>query len=201
MSRGRRKAVVAWIGVWALVCVAGMALLWRYKAAPGDPGAPPAQWPAQSGLARAGEAPTLVMVMHPHCPCSRASLGELAEVMRRADDGVVAYAVLSVPDGVEGDPAAWARGELWTMAAEIPGVQVIVDADAQLAEVFGVETSGHVLVYDPAGGLRYSGGITGARGHAGDNVGRSRVVALLSAGTPDRDRSNVFGCEIEVAGE
>jgi hypothetical protein len=197
MSRTRRKALGAWITLWAFVCFGGMALLWRYKATAGDPGAPLSTWPTSSGLARAPEAPTMVMFMHPHCPCSRASVGELAEVMRRVPDDVLAYAVFSVPDGIDEDPDAWAHGELWSKASAIPGVQPIVDREAKLAAAFGVETSGHVLVYDDAGELRYSGGITGARGHAGDNLGRARVVSLLSTGTADSDHGRVFGCELE----
>lgn len=197
----RDARTIAWVVLWLLTCVGGVLLLWRYKATPGDPGAPIAHWPAASGLARAADAPTLVMVMHPRCPCSRASVGELAELMRRAPAGVKAYAVLSVPDGVDGDPIAFAHGELWDKADAIRGVEVIADPGARIAEAFGAATSGHVLVYDAGGALRFSGGITGARGHAGDNLGRARVASLLATGKVDHDRSHVFGCDIEVAGE
>ena len=36
------------------------------------------------------------------------------------------------------------------------------------------------------GALLFSGGITGARGHAGDNAGRARVLALLNDAKAER---------------
>ncbi len=59
---------------------------------------------------------------------------------------------------------------------------------------FGARTSGFVVVYDATGSLRYAGGITGSRGHAGDNVGR-RTVERILAGESERDLDHpVFGC-------
>jgi hypothetical protein len=34
------------------------------------------------------------------------------------------------------------------------------------------------------------------RSHAGRSVGRDRIIAVVSGGTPDRDRSDVFGCAL-----
>jgi hypothetical protein len=42
----------------------------------------------------------------------------------------------------------------------------------------------------------FTGGITGARGHEGDNVGLSRVLALLGGRSADRNESKVFGCAL-----
>jgi hypothetical protein len=53
----------------------------------------------------------------------------------------------------------------------------------------------------------FSGGITAARGHAGDNAGRSEIVSLLNheqsqrprslnPGQPLRDATSVFGCPL-----
>ena len=41
-----------------------------------------------------------------------------------------------------------------------------------------------------------SGGITGSRGHAGDNAGRTAILALLHRETSGRDGSFVFGCSL-----
>ena len=52
------------------------------------------------------------------------------------------------------------------------------------------------MFYDARGALLFSGGITGARGHAGDNAGRRAIVALLNR-SPARSRAtNVFGCSL-----
>ena len=57
------------------------------------------------------------------------------------------------------------------------------DDDGAEARRFGAETSGQTLLYDEHGALLFSGGITGARGHAGDNAGRASLVALLNRGS------------------
>jgi hypothetical protein len=43
-------------------------------------------------------------------------------------------------------------------------------------------TSGETVVYDAAGKLRFHGGITGARGHIGDNAGCSAIEVYANAG-------------------
>ncbi len=47
-----------------------------------------------------------------------------------------------------------------------------------------------------SGTLLFSGGITGARGHAGDNAGRAAIVALLNQLNPATTATNVFGCSL-----
>jgi hypothetical protein len=65
-----------------------------------------------------------------------------------------------------------------------------------LARQFHATTSGQTLLYSPAGSLMFSGGITAARGHEGDNVGESTIVALLTGKPTDVVRTPVFGCPI-----
>ena len=61
-------------------------------------------------------------------------------------------------------------------------------------------TSGQTLLYDEDGRLAFSGGITGARAHAGDNLGRQSLVALLNREPAKRSATNVFGCPLFNAG-
>lgn len=45
--------------------------------------------------------------------------------------------------------------------------------------------------------MQFSGGITSARAHAGENAGRSAVVALVTgAALPAPARTSVFGCPL-----
>jgi hypothetical protein len=53
------------------------------------------------------------------------------------------------------------------------------------------------LLYDRHGILLFSGGVTGVRGHAGDNIGEERLVALVKGEGTDRRDSPVFGCALE----
>jgi len=56
------------------------------------------------------------------------------------------------------------------------------------------------LLYDISGRLVFDGGITSARGHQGDNAGRSAISALLTGQHDVVVRATpVFGCLIVPA--
>jgi len=132
------------------------------------------------------------MLAHPHCPCTRASIGELARLMAQAQGRVTAYALFVKPAGSSDD---WENTDLWRNAAGIPGVNVVVD-DGVEAQRFHAVTSGQTVLYDAEGHLLFSGGITGSRGHSGDNEGRSAIVSLLNTGEAERAETSVFGCPL-----
>jgi hypothetical protein len=58
--------------------------LWNYESTPGVAAATPGRWPADSRIKPDADRATLVMLAHPHCPCTRASIGELARLMTQA---------------------------------------------------------------------------------------------------------------------
>jgi hypothetical protein len=141
---------------------------------------------------------------HPQCSCTLASLEELAEALARADARPRTYVLFLKPDGFSN---GWEQTDSWRIAAALPAVTVVRDDTGREARRFGAATSGQTLLYDADGRLLFSGGITGARGHAGDNAGRSELVALLNRGQPARARSqlaaqshrdatSVFGCPL-----
>src|SRR4051812_41020138 len=70
--------------LWAAAVCLGGTLLWRYAATEGVAAMPPEQWPAGLAIAREPGRSTLVFLAHPRCPCTRASLTELAVLMSRA---------------------------------------------------------------------------------------------------------------------
>jgi hypothetical protein len=181
---------------WLVVVVAGFVWIWHYKSIPGAPGATPEQWPAASQMQLAGDKPTLVMLAHPKCDCTRASLGELRQVMSRFSDRVAAHILLVRPFG---SPASWVSSSSanWALASSIPGVDVCEDVDGAEAARFGAETSGEVVLYSPHGRLLFRGGITGVRGHEGDNVGLQRLMAALTSPSAQLAESKVFGCALK----
>jgi hypothetical protein len=65
-----------------------------------------------------------------------------------------------------------------------------------LARRFAAMTSGHALLYGPNGHLLFSGGITFARGHSGDNPGCDAVIALITTGENESRTAAVFGCSL-----
>jgi hypothetical protein len=189
----RSRVVWAFAAVWIVAVVAGLSVLWAWENTPGASGDAPAQWPAGSALSRAADTPTLILFAHPQCSCTRASLAEFAEILARATARPRAYVVFLKPVGVGLD---WEKTDLWRTAASLPGVSVIRDDAGLEATRFGVITSGQTMLYDESGALLFSGGITGARAHAGDNAGRASIVALLNQRTTDVSLTSVFGCAL-----
>jgi len=138
---------------------------------------------------------TLVMLAHPQCPCSHASMGELAQVMARVQGKIRAYVLFYTPRESGSD---WQNTETRRSAAQIPGVIVLPDIDGAEAERFGAETSGHTFLFDPSGRLLFNGGITASRGHSGDNVGESALVSLIDNHTAKVGQTFVFGCSFKT---
>lgn len=186
----------AWMvggALWMGLVVAGMGVLVRYSLAPGAPGHPPDVWPVAATIARSPATYTLVLVVHPHCPCTRASLDELDGIMARCHGKLVSRVLFVQPEGFTED---WVETDLWRHAESIPGVVAMVDARGVLAGRFGALTSGQTVLYDPRGRLLFSGGITGARGHAGPNAGATAVVTSVEGAPPTTTRTPVYGCPL-----
>ncbi len=190
--------------MWLSLVGAGSGVLIDYGLTPGAAGIAPAQWPRGSALTLNRQAAplinesTLVMVVHLHCPCSRASLSELLALMTMATGKVKAYVLFVRPPGVA---PGWERTDLWRQAAAIPAVTVISDDEGREAARFGAATSGQTMLYDGRGALEFSGGITAARGRYGDNAGRIAIVALLR-GTKEGvvGHTPVYGCPLLARG-
>ena len=179
--------------VWLGSVTSGLWALWAYENRPGIAAAAPDGWPAQTRLTRAADRPTLVFVAHPQCTCTKASLEELAEILARAKNHPRTYVLFLKPE-VFG--AGWEQTDLWRAASALPDVTVMRDDSGVEAQRFGAETSGQTLLYDQSGALIFSGGITGSRGHAGENAGELALVSLLTRGHAERKTSNVFGCSL-----
>jgi hypothetical protein len=96
----------------------------------------------------------------------------------------------------EGAAPGWENTGSWETAAAIPGVRVRADEDGAAAKLFGAETSGHVLLYDAAGTLCFSGGITASRGHQGPSAGSEAILEAMAGHRPSRERAQTFGCPL-----
>ena len=196
MTSSRKNILISTVlgATWIAALGYGARTLLKYETTPGSRGFVSSNWPTVSIMPRQTDKPTLLMLAHPHCPCTRASIGELAQVMAHAAGKVNAFVLFVKPPGAGAD---WDDTDLRRSAAAIPGVTVLTDENGTEAARFGGETSGHTLVFDRAGTLVFSGGITGSRGHAGDNAGESAVLAALSGDMVARSRTPVFGCSLQ----
>ena len=196
LQQRRRKIqlVTVLLGiVWTAGIAFGLRILFAYETKPGTMGAVPTEWPATSQIERLTDRPTLIMLAHPRCPCTRASMAELAQLMARVQGKVYAYVLFLTPNPIGGD---WENTDLRRRAAAIPGVKVLTDIDGVEARRFGAETSGHTILFARDGRLLFSGGITESRGHAGNSVGERAIEAVLNNESPTRTATFVFGCAL-----
>jgi hypothetical protein len=195
--RLRRRLVVAAAGAgclaWSVGVVAGVVSLGRFGAEPGVLGAAPRQWPSDCEVELDPAVPTLVVFAHPHCPCTAATLRECERILGKCA-GRIAPRVVFFADPELG--RGWERTASWERAERMPGVRVSSDPGGGLARRFGAATSGSTVLYAPDGRLLFHGGITGARGHEGDNAGAGAIVDLVCGGVAALPSTAVYGCSL-----
>jgi hypothetical protein len=195
IRRKHHRLFVIAIVVWIAINVIGALTLYRYEGAPSVLAIAPTIWPAASSIPRSTSLPIILVFAHPHCPCTRATIGELSLLMTQLHTKAIATVVFARPDDASQE---WAETDLWQAATKIPGVTVISDPENHEADIFGVQASGQTLVYDDQGHLQFNGGITVARGHSGDNAGRSSIVALVTKQGAAEKQTSVFGCDLHT---
>jgi hypothetical protein len=113
--------------------------------------------------------------------------------MTQAQGQVKAYVLFVKPANFSD---GWEQTDLLASAAAIPGVIVVRDDEGVEASRFHAATSGQTMLYDAGGRLLFSGGITSARGHEGDNAGRTAIVSLLTTNEAEQKETPVFGCPL-----
>jgi len=176
---------------WLSLVTAGFVALHAYKATAGAIPAAATRVPKAMLAEQNPRGLTLVMFAHPKCPCTRASLDELAVILARNPTLIPAQVVFAKPLGSDD---LWLQDRLVRKAQQMTGVHVKWDEAQQLATQLDVSTSGHVLIYNRAGDVLFSGGITNLRGHAGWSSGHSAILAVADKKAPALPSTPVFGC-------
>jgi hypothetical protein len=185
----RRDAVWWLVGLAWLAAVAGGLWAWeRYDTTAGADRPVGAPAPATARW-------QLTVFVHPHCPCARATVTELAEVQREAPELAIRIVFVRPPDTTDG----WERGRLWDAAANLTVVNVTTH-DGSEARRLGAETSGIALLTQPDGRVVFRGGLTMARGREGDSAGRRAVVDWVQ-GRVAPATAPVFGCPLFASDE
>jgi hypothetical protein len=113
----------------------------------------------------------------------------------------IVFVAAEPSDGGSGDFPASSQSSWFGKVSALPGARVVRDAGGVEARRFHADTSGYVLLYGRDGALLFQGGVTGSRGHEGDNFGLSQLRTALSArGTvaisAHARTSPVFGCSL-----
>ncbi|MBI1312696.1 hypothetical protein GC176_15495 [bacterium] len=194
----RKTLIGAGIAIWGVLVAAAIVALTAYSMTPGD-----VQVPVKAGVAGIPVSSsdfTLVMAVHPRCPCTRASVEELARLLARWHHRVNTRVLMFLP----GDPqcekyveSEWAQTDLWKSVVRLPGAALQLDPDGKLAAQIGCRTSGSVVLYDRDGEVRFWGGITAGRGHSGGNPGSDLIHGIVSGELSAAESAPVFGCSLQ----
>lgn len=189
MISTRRNAVTLLVAMaWLSLVLAGFGLWEVYETTPGPRGAPA---PLAVNITSRPEF-ELVLYAHPHCPCTRASLTELAGLAREAGPALSIRVAFVRPPGV---PEGWERTSSWTMAQSC-GAKVVVDESGAEALQAGAITSGTVILRDGTGRIAFRGGLTRGRGRVGESAGQRAILNVLSGSVLVMVETPVFGCPL-----
>ena len=187
----RKRAWLVGLLFWLGLVAGGYAWLLRYSFAAGKTTTAPRRIPPSLALP-ASTRMQLFVALHPRCPCSRATVRELAKILnhgaRASDVTVLMYKPADQED-------SWLEGALLDECRRM-NCRVRPDPDGKLAASLGSLTSGGVALYDANGRLRYQGGVTASRGHEGDNTGERAVIEILRGSRENYKSMPVFGCPI-----
>lgn len=193
----RRAILILAALLWAGTVVAAYRAIRLFETTPGEIATAPQTWPSTTRVAHTRGTWSLVMLVHPHCSCSRASMQELAEIVAHAPRDLETNVLVYRPHEM---PAGWERTDVYEAATHIRKARVLVDEDGVEARAFGGFTSGQTFLFDGEGRLRFSGGITSLRGHSGPNRGSADVLRIANRHEGEGTHP-VFGCAIATKGE
>ncbi len=188
------KILVALL-VWSIVVGVGLVYLNEYSVRPGATADSPAFISPNDLHKNAKNLPTVLVFAHPQCPCTRATIHELEQLVAHSQ-GLVEVRVLFLQP--QSEPREWVESSLWQQTSKIPDVNISTINEKEL-EQFGEVTSGQTMLYDVAGNLVFSGGITDSRGHEGDNIGRSVIEGYLRGNEISIRQTPVFGCALTAS--
>ncbi|HEX6160075.1 MAG TPA: RedB protein [Thermoanaerobaculia bacterium] len=178
--------------IWAGTVAAAYRAVRLFESTPGMSANAPRSWPDASAIRRAKGEWSLVMLVHPRCSCSRASVQELQAVIEKAPAAVRTHVLVYRPESFA---KGWEQTDVVASASRLRRANVRIDENGREAQLFGGFTSGQTLLYDDRGTLRFAGGITSLRGHAGLNRGRADIIDIVNR-RAEAGTHPVFGCAI-----
>jgi hypothetical protein len=189
-----RNVMAVAVPLWLFSVGGAFTALVEYKNRPGAPAAAPLDWPRASSILRTSNRPKLVLIAHPRCPCTRATLHELSRLTARLGNRLSTTVLFVEPSGT--DARVWEHTALIDQARAIPGVDVMLDRGGVEAQRFGALTSGQALLYRSDAKLAFAGGLTTGRGHEGDSPGAERIFSVVAGAVAPAPTAPVFGCAL-----
>ena len=128
---------------WLAINVIGFAFVLQYETTPGVAAHSPTTWPPATAISRQPGVNTLILAVHPHCPCTRATLGELASIMAHTDRRLQACVLFLTPANCDPD---WEKTDLWRTARAIPNTTVVSDFNGLQSSRFNSVSYTHLTL-------------------------------------------------------
>ena len=182
------------ISVWLIAISTGLYFLYQYQNKNGELGTSSSHWIESSNIHFEENKNNVLMFLHPYCPCSRASLNELAKILSHKIKPSTVKIILAKPESKDSN---WVyESPLYKITKEL-NFQSLIDKNSHESKLFEAKTSGLVLIFNKDKKLMFRGGITDSRGHEGDNKGAQKALTILqSISSQSLEEFFVFGCEI-----
>jgi hypothetical protein len=192
---GLTLLIAAWGGLVVILCLLMFAYEFKHDLV--DSERLVTHWPSDTQITTSPGRPTLLLFLHPKCPCSRASLAEMERIWvlenEQSKDTPQLVVVATVPPD---EPNDWLTTGTVEQSRRLAGAEFVVDPGGREAQRFGATTSGTVMWFDAAGNCLYAGGLTSGRGHEGGNVGRDCLEQLMRGEAPTATGLPAFGCRL-----
>ncbi|MEZ6092886.1 MAG: hypothetical protein R3C03_01415 [Pirellulaceae bacterium] len=180
------------LGAWGLFIVATTAGLYRYQFTAGASSTErSSDWPAQSRLQLSDHNRQLFVFLHPKCVCSNASIDELVRLQRKTR--IRPTIVMWVPSTSN---LEWRETALVERLKNELDATILFDVGGIECKLFGVETSGHTMIFNSKGHRYFDGGLTRGRGHTGANEYSQSALMVINNEIDDSVHTPVFGCTL-----
>src|SRR3954447_8938178 len=110
---GRRLVVstllLVALGIWIVTIAVMFRAIRRFETTPGRAAVARRAWPAGSSIHPTAGQWSLVMLVHPHCSCSRASVTELQAILDKAPASLKTYVLVYRPSDAA---AGWEKTDV-----------------------------------------------------------------------------------------
>ncbi|MBB65874.1 MAG: hypothetical protein CMO81_12515 [Waddliaceae bacterium] len=184
------------VSAWCISLSLGFYQLVEYGLTEGSADHSVATWPASLHWPAKERKSVLVLNLHPLCPCSRATVRELRQIMEQYSTDVQLLVFAYIPD--LDDKADWESHDyIETTLKQMPSTIWEWDEKGHNALQLGAHTSGDLRLFDSKRNLIFSGGITPSRGHEGPSIGKESIINYLENREAVQRTAPVFGCPIQ----
>ncbi|MDQ8196538.1 hypothetical protein QEH56_00170 [Pelagicoccus enzymogenes] len=186
--------------LWVGGIAAGSIAMWNHEYSSAEPNDAPLSLPPQLQTFASAEKPiTLFMAVHPDCPCTGASLEQVDRLIARNPDSIrLVGLVRGGEESAAHSEHDFQTGTYWKRLSAMPNAQPVADANGALARLLGTHASGATIAYDQSGNLRFQGGLTASRGHAGPSRALTELESIARQSAPlELCTTPTFGCALE----